>query len=293
MPSTDQQKGLEHNLELLAKFGRLKKKRSSATNLHDPQVARSALDWREALIKPLPPSPPDRFVRQLRYTESGMRFCLRVNDEFIVIAVDAPFGGNILCSFGCKPRSHASFTQSDTLSTTFGVPVSLEAGSMSQDAPPLLGRLSILACVRELRLTGGESLHIRSGQAELYLQRYDFDYLVQTVSILKALLAELPQSKDAKVDLRQLPAEFHSLISLIAKWGISDDDERKERLLKASNRTRQNLIAMVAPQFEAINRYLGSFGGKPLPEHACMLGALAECVAEERVNELKLPSFPI
>jgi hypothetical protein len=170
MPNKDQQEGLERNLELLAKFGRLKKKRSSACNVHDSQVARSASDWREALIKPLPPPPSDRFVRQLRYTENGMHFTLRVNDEFIVIDADAPFGGNILCSFGCKPRLHASFTRSDTLSTTFGVPVFLESGSMSQDAPPLLGRLSILECLRELRLTGLESLHIRNGQAALYLQ---------------------------------------------------------------------------------------------------------------------------
>ncbi|MEP6668981.1 MAG: hypothetical protein ABJF10_07515 [Chthoniobacter sp.] len=284
MPNTDQKEGLERNLELLANFGRLKKKRSSATNLHDPQVARSVLDWREALIKPLPPPPPDRFVRQLRYTENGMRFTLRVNAEFIVIDVDAPFGGNILCSFGCKPRLHASFAQSNTLSTTFGVPVFLESGSMSQDAPPLLGRLSILERVRELRLTGLESLHIRNGQAALYLRRYSFEHLVQIVSILKAILAELPESQEAKVDLRQLPAEFHSLISLITKWGISDDDERNERLSKASSRTRQKLIATVAPQFKAINRYLGSFRDEPLPEHASMLGALAECAAEAQVG---------
>jgi hypothetical protein len=116
---------------------------------------------------------------------------------------------------------------------------------------------------------------------------------VQTVSILKALLAELPQSQEAKVDLRQLPAEFHSLISLITKWGISDDEERNERLLKASNRTRRNLIATVAPQFEAINRYLESFRDEPLPEHACMLGALAECVAEAQVLEKKSSSEPL
>lgn len=212
-----------------------------------------------------------------------MRFTLRVNDEFISIDVDAPFAGNILCSFGRKPRLYPSFTENSAFSAIFGIPVFLDAGSMSLDAPSILSRPSILECVRKLRLAERESLHIRNGQASLYLQRYERDHVDQTISILKILLAELPQSVESKVDLRQLPAEFHSLIPIIAKWAVSDDEERSERLAKASSRTRQKLIATVTPHFKSINHYLDSFGDEPLPEHACMLSALAECAAELQV----------
>ena len=46
----------------------------------------------------------------------------------------------------------------------------------------------------------------------------------------------------------------------------------------AANRNFGTYIG--SPYFEAINRYLDSFKDKALPEHACMLGALAEFVAE-------------
>jgi hypothetical protein len=59
---------------------------------------------------------------------------------------------------------------------------------------------------------------------------------------------------------------------------VSDDDERQERVSRASKAGLARLRADVEPLFARINEYLDSF--KTLPECAQRLGNLTELVAE-------------
>jgi hypothetical protein len=238
------------------------------------------MDWREALANS--PPTPDRFVRQVRYRDAGMRFTVRVNDEYVVVDVDGAFGLGISCSFGERRVISGRARRDRGLSAWFGLVVFLEPCPLSVGAADLLRRQDVQQSVWDLHLGTRESLHFCTGQASLYLRRYDCEELLSAISILTGLLVRLPRLETESLSLESLPPEFHQLIPLMKRWAVSDDVERHELLARASPQRVKDLVRTVTPYFGAINRYLDSFGDTPLPEHACMLGALAECATEAR-----------
>jgi hypothetical protein len=74
------------------------------------------------------------------------------------------------------------------------------------------------------------------------------------------------------------------LTPLIRKWGVTDDDERRELLEKASQETLKRLVKSVVPHLSSIDEYLDSFGTEALSEAAIALGALAECTLEAQLQ---------
>jgi hypothetical protein len=284
-PTSD---SLKRNLALLREVADQLGVRTKPFNLHDSQVSRSPLDLeafeRNDIV------PPDRFIRKLQCVIDGNRALIRVNDEYVVIEISGCFGRNIVCSFNEDVgwlRHLGTLTLAPAaLASLYACPIFLLSNEATCDALSLLRKAAIRKHIRELSLGIGESLHILGGQVILYLKRYKRDEVLDALKILTMFVNDLPKVREKATNLKDLPAEFHDLIPLILRWGITDDEIRNEVLCRASRVTRSHLVDQVAPYFGAINRYLDSFGNKRLPEYAVLLGALAEC-ASEVMNSIK------
>jgi hypothetical protein len=280
---------LKRNLALLREVADRLKVQTKPFNLHDPQVARSPFDWHEAQQYNTV-LPPDRFSRKLQCVIDGNRTLIRVNDEYVVIEMNGAFGGNIVCSFNHKnvffQKEHFGTARlaSATLASLYGCRIFLLKSEASSNAPSLLRKPAIRKYIRALNPGPKESLHILQGQVALYLQRYKSGEVLDALKRLSMLVCNLRDASKQAIGFEALPAEFHGLIPLIQRWGITDDEERSERLVRASRSVRSLLVKEVEPYFNVINRYLDSFGSKPLPEHAVLLGALAECVSEALIS---------
>lgn len=83
-----------------------------------------------------------------------------------------------------------------------------------------------------------------------------------------------------------MPANFIKFIPLIKQWAIYDDSDRSDKITRTSTKKLIHLFSSVNSDFNAINQYLDSYKRQPLPEHAILLGILAECATEAQLTLL-------
>jgi hypothetical protein len=275
-------KTLENNINSLKAIAQILSKGTSSLKLFDPQVARSSWDWKDSLSgKPIP---SDFFSRKLSFKANDFRVTIRVNDEYLVIDVVGAFGSSVICSFE-NHNVHASLRKlgSASLCRAFGCKVYIGSIPNTDNTISFLNDPSFQLCVKDLQLSKKESLHIGNGCASLYIQRFVCDDVLKTLDILYQILALLPSAEEETINYRDLPEEFHKLIPWIKRWGICDDNERSDKIGKASSKVLAKLVDTVEPEFSIINTYLDSFTNKPLPEQAILLGALAESASEAKI----------
>jgi hypothetical protein len=84
-------------------------------------------------------------------------------------------------------------------------------------------------------------------------------------------------------DASTWPESLRHLEPLARRWAISDDVDRSLAQETASDADLLALLTTVEPHFDAINQYLDSFADGP-DEDACVLGTLAECAVEARLE---------
>jgi len=83
---------------------------------------------------------------------------------------------------------------------------------------------------------------------------------------------------------KSIPKNLRPLLPLLKGLGISDDVERELVIEELTDEQKINLVRIVEPFIEDINKFLDSFGNIPLSEEAMLLGNLAELVSELRNN---------
>ena len=273
---------LANNIHALEEIARFLGKRTTYLNLIDPQVGHSSWDWRDSLSSKQRPS--DFFSRKLSFKANNFRVTLRVNDEFLVADIKGAFGSSVVCSFvNNKVFEPSRKLASNSIRKSFGCKVYCPALN-AESTMSLLQNPSFQKLVKALHLTEKESLHIGNGYASLYLQRLGCNEVLETLGILYNLLAMLPLDNGMPANFDDLPDNLKKLIPLMKRWAISDDSDRADRIKKASSATLTRLLQAVSPDFDAINHYLDAFGNKPLPEHAILLGALAEYATEAQLT---------
>ncbi len=274
---------LENNVNSLKTIARILGKGTSSLNLIDPQVARSPWDWRDSLSNK--PRPSDLFSRKLSFKVQKYRVTIRVNDEYLVSDVTGAFGSKVICSF-VNYNIHASSRKlgANSLCRELGCKVYIGSIPNADSTISFLRNPSSQDLVKALHLSKRESLHIGNGCASLYIQRFVCDDVLKALDILYKLLDLIPSIEEASINYQDLPEEFHKLIPWIKRWGICDDNERSEKIGKASSNALTKLVDAVEPEFSAISTYLDSFTtAKPLTEQAILLGALAEGASEAKL----------
>lgn len=272
----------DKNIRFLNEVARKLGKRTSSLNLSDPQVNHYPHSWRDVFSNK--PAPPDTFTRKLSFRAEGLQVTLRVNDEYLVADIRGKFGSDVICSFVNNTKFGSSRKVANKLlCKTYGHKIFLASYSKTDKMVLFLHNPSFQQFVKRLRLSQKESLHFWDGQAILYLQRFSWEEVSTTLSILYDLLLLLPLRQEETPQFDELPENFQKLVPLIKRWGVTDDNDRSEKVSKASSITLNRLVATVKPKFRAINSYLDTFGANPLPEHAILLGALAECATEAQL----------
>jgi hypothetical protein len=276
-------KSLAKNIISLNEIARKLGKRTSSLNLIDPQVKRVPWNWQDSLSSK--PQPSDCFTRKISYKVNNLRVTLRVNDEYLAVDVKGPFGGSVVCSFVNNKafESHRELG-SDAICKSYGYKVYLGSGPNSESTASFLQDSSFQQLVKSLRLSQKESIHIGNGYASLYLQRFECEDVLVILESLYHLLSLLPPVDEISPSFEDLPARFKKLIPLIKRWALSDDSDRSDRINRASTKTLAQLVESIESDFSAINQYIDSFENGPLPEHAVLLGTLAECATEAQLS---------
>jgi hypothetical protein len=261
----------------LEEIGKQFGKRVSTANLIDANVCTSPRDperpWEILAL------PGDPFRHKLNITFRGHNITLHANSDFIMVQVAADLDVDV-CSINrrdrafqlnlnqlhipCFPSFHVYSRQFDT------------------DLRQFLNSAALIQALNNLQLTEHESLHIYRNGLVLYLQRNSRDGVMSAVKVA-CELAEQFADVDDSMDLAGLPSEFETLLGLIPKWALSDDEKRSELLEGTSLEALRTFVAIVSPFIPAVDAYLDSFGDEP-PPAALTLGALVECCLEAQIR---------
>jgi hypothetical protein len=273
----------EKNITSLNEIARKLGKRTSSLNLGDPQVQRVVWDWRDTISNK--PSPSDFFTRKLSYKANNLQATLRVNDEYLVAEVKGSFGDSVVCSFVNKSKiiGHMELA-SEAICRDYGCKIYVHDGTNLDNTVSFLMNSSFQQYVKSLCLSEKESFHIGSGQAFLYLQRFACEDVLENLEILYKILLLLPPVEEKSPNFHDMPENFIKLIPLIKQWAIYDDSERSDKISRTPSKNLIHLVSSVNSDFNAINQFLVSYKSQPLPEHAILLGILAECATEAQLT---------
>jgi hypothetical protein len=273
---------LENNINSLKTLAQILGKRTYSLKLIDSQVARTSWDWKDSLY--VKPTPSDFFSRKLSFKANKFRVTIRVNDEYLVADIIGAFGNTAICSFvNNNVYAPSRKLGSNSLCSAFGCKVFIDSNHNADSTISYLLNPSFQDLVKALHLSKRESLHIGNGHASLYIQRFIYDDVLKLLDFLYQLLNLLPSTEETSFNYQDLPEDFHKLIPWIKRWGICDDDLRSYKISKSSSNALARLVAVVEPEFSAINTYLESFQNKALTEQASLLGALAEGASEAKL----------
>lgn len=261
-------------LTILRDIGKRAGKRITAANLFDVNVCTSPFEperpW-EILARP-----GDFFRHKLTIAVGKHKVTLRANGDFIAVEVAEDLDLDV-CSIN---RRDKVFQLSRSPLHVLGFPsFPVYSRPSNTDLQQFLHSAALTRTLSLLQLAEHESLHVNRGGIVLYLQRDSRERVMAAIDIACQLAEQFPRVGD-NLDLGGLPAKFESLLGLIPKWALSDDEKRSEMLQEASSDELKSFVATVSPQIPAIDEYLDSFRGEPPPEAAVTLGALAECCLE-------------
>jgi hypothetical protein len=263
---------------ILKDIGKQFGRRVANINLFDTNVCTSPRNpirpWEHLAL------PGDIFRHKLSIIFGGHRVTLLANGDFIVVQVLKELNVDV-CSINRRDKVFA-LRQNHLCVTSFpSLPV--YSREPDTDLRQLLNSEALAQAINALRLTECESLHFYRNGLHVYLQRESKDGVMSAVEVACKLTEQLPTAADDSLNLAEIPAKFESLLGLIPKWEVSDDERRSEILEEASRETLQVFVASVSPYIPAIDEYLASFGDQSPPDVACALGALAEGCLEAQI----------
>lgn len=263
----------------LAKEFRGKRK---ALNCFDANVCKSDFQptrpWETKYL------PGDLFESEVRFHWGKHKFCASANREFVWLALRLD---GVVCSpiFTVNRQDRVMVIKTAVKQPKdFKLHIYAADAASAESVRTWLGVAANLECLRSFSLGEDDSLHVYGNQLKSYLRNPSQAKVVAMLPQLEELAAHLHLESEGVVDFSTLPAQFRQLKPLMEKWAVSDDFERSILVDKASTQTLNKLVKTVSPQLEAINKFLDSFGGKPLSEAAVLLGTLAECATEAKLR---------
>ena len=181
----------------------------------------------------------------------------RVRASTHVVLIDLPLWQH----YWLIAERHAAWTRgerSDT-SAVVGEPPPLKAvcemvATLDRDWMP-----EIRQTIDDARDAGACVQVVRDvGELEPFeLQRPDSTSSILTPWAMKDLYGEFrPAGRTVRLDARQIPSNLLPLVEYAEFWGVSDDWEREELVLRASDGMRSNLRAVVREHDDALGAWL-------------------------------------
>jgi len=269
----------DENERVLRSLAREFKGRVSQCDLFDANICTCRYEpdqpWKPIPIEGAPLSKRAHFTcraRKIKLFSNHTYINIRIEGSFEI----RPFSINLKIRIGYR-----SAYASDIQSLHTKLPIFTEDGLLSEIHKRVLDRPELIALLNCAELQNGEGLVLSGGEIDIYLLKPEFDKARRVIE--KAIdLADAEQISENKLDLTQLPAQFHPLIPMIRKWAVADDIDRGDLLESSSHRALKRLLAAVEPYLMSIDSYLDSFIEPSVADAAAALGCLAETAAEIR-----------
>ncbi len=201
---------------------------------------------------------------------------------------------NTILFFSINQPNLVSALNTKAAKTFSGLPIYSSTLASWDEIFSWLDGAPITASLLNLGIHRNESLHIYRNGIRFYTNpERNLEDAIEALITLGQLLP--PQDEEIRegekivdglvFDPNKLPENLRTLSSLIARWAVSDDQEREERVISASLTEKKELIDLVEPLMAEINLYLDGYGNQPLPNEAMLIGNLAELVAELSVSD--------
>lgn len=218
------------------------------------------------------------FLKRTTFTSNRQKIRLYANDNFLQASFPFETG---LDPFSINRKDEIYFfeTVAEMKAGAHHYQIFSRKGGLNENQGAFIHLPAFKHFVASLHLAPSESLHIYRNGLSIYLLRPTTDRGMRILDSAVSFLAEIAPSSVA-IDFSVLPPQFWPLISLVERWGMSDDAERDQRRQEISRAALEGLVNEIKPYFSAINSYLDSFGDGPQPDAAVALGMLAEFAAE-------------
>jgi hypothetical protein len=221
-------------------------------------------------------------VRTVGYFEVHCR--LRRQGRRVQLGATDAKENRLLLKVWCSSALNVAFGSHDPMVSATqpvgevgGTPVLARRGQEAETSA-WLGRDEVRAALAGIGMAGGEILTISMNDAELYAVPTEPAVVWERLDFLLALLDTLPPDPDRALHVtkKQVPPALWPALPLLRRWGLSDDQERGERIQAARTASLASLVAAVKPLWSALNAYLDS---EP-PEAGLRLGDLAQAAME-------------
>jgi hypothetical protein len=253
---------------LKAQFGG----RISAVMLHDANVGRQSVA--SAVGRHL-------YTIRLILSQSGRKTEIVAGEELGRIST---FGEFDMPRFTINAKDRIGFESASAGNVRIGMSVFevfAEDGQLTSAQRKILRSTELAELTRYHQFREGEALHFYRNGIVLYVRREDLS--AELVSLQVALASILPAGTDDAESI-ELPLEFSNLVNISRDWALGDDLERSERIQNATEQELKDILAVVEPELEAINSYLGRFHEDPPSAAAANLARLAETAMEVKIT---------
>lgn len=246
---------------------------------YDPNVCSFVSDaeriWQPVAVSGYP------FSRAVTFKKSGRKVQLRANPEYFCIEVKGERTGAVFSIN--QPNKIIFMKRVDRLGGEHTWPVYIpDDGTPVKRPDAEVRQRGLRAAGRVLLRDGSESLHFFQDAVVLYFKPNDASTVVRAIDILTPLVEPI-KPRTLPAGTASLPNGLRNLGPLLKRWAESDDADRSQLLEGASRRSLEKLVEAVEPHLAGIDKYLDSFGDRPMPEAATALGTLAECALEARL----------
>jgi hypothetical protein len=216
-------------------------------------------------------------THRVRAFHRGHQIELLADQELMLVDIEADYGQFTL--FYINPRKRHSlwgepiFTMrvADVEYQGFNYP-----GELTPEQSFLIESGTLRHLLEKINPQDGEEINISQRLVRVYLRTPNTD---RVNAVICSVMDLMPHERASKERYAELPIALRPLIPLIPKWGISDDEERWQKIKRSRQSTRQKLVSAVIPHIPAVNQYLDSLGENP-PLYACELGDVVQAALE-------------
>lgn len=222
------------------------------------------------------------FSQELRFVHRKRAVNIFANSAYVQGMVKGTIASRQL-SINVKQKIASRSHFAGTLSIAgLQYPIFTQDGRLTPDQDALIGQSKFLVLMSKIGLGPEESVHFNRDEVSFYLLRPETNLVTRVIDLAIDFI-EVFNIPEDKLNLKLLPVQFHPLIPLVERWGLSDDSDRTEQLAQAPEEVLRQLIENVNPYLVAIDSYLDSFRKAPPTEEGAALGRLAECALEASV----------
>jgi len=219
-------------------------------------------------------------IRQLRVEHLGHQIEIVADHESMMFDIEARFGQFYLLYV--NPWKENRWDEKPPAYTIQAAGmeyrVYTHGNKLSPEQTQLLEAGTLKRLIEAIQLRPEETMNVSQRLVRFDLKKPSAE---RALTAIRAVISLMPhESSNSFRPYDELPSKLHPLVPLMSKWGISDDEERWQKIRRSARSTRQKLVDAVVPLLPAINEYLDAFKSEPLSPEACELGNLAQAALE-------------